>query len=94
VRKLIDEDKSFDEIHIIYPMITEDDLAQFKAKEGLRSTKALREWGKEMRGKNIGNHNLGSRGYPGKQPIWDKEDAALRADGKENPYDWFPDPLA
>ena len=47
-----------------------------------------------MREKNIGNHNLESRGYAGKEPIWAKEDAAIIADGKPNPFDKFEDLLA
>jgi hypothetical protein len=41
-----------------------------------------------MWSKNIGNHQLGSRAYPKKQP-WDKVDEVLRYEGKENPFDWF-----
>ena len=47
-----------------------------------------------MRDKNVGNHNLGSRGYAGKEPIWEKEDAELRAKNIENPYDKYTDPIA
>ena len=46
-----------------------------------------------MRDKNIGDHTLGSRGYAGKQPKWDEEDAK-RPRGEENPWDKFTDPLA
>ena len=35
---------------------------------------------------NLGNHRLGSGGYFGKQPIWDKEDAEVAKLGKENPW--------
>jgi len=39
-----------------------------------------------MRELNIGNHRLGSGGYRGKQPVWDKEDAIVAKLGKENPW--------
>jgi hypothetical protein len=38
---------------------------------------------------NVGNHHLGSSGYDGKEAIWEKEDAELRAQGKENPFNKF-----
>ena len=56
--------------------------------------KALRQWGRELRDKNLGNHHLGSRGYPGKQDIWDKEDAEYEAANKLNPYKKYKDPKA
>ena len=31
-------------------------------------------WGKEMHDKNVAPHTLGSGGYPGKDPVWAKED--------------------
>ena len=46
-----------------------------------------------MRDKNIGLHNIRTRGFLGKQPIWDKEDAT-RPPGEENPWEKFKDPLA
>ena len=39
-----------------------------------------------MRELNLGNHHLGSGGYRGKQPIWDKDDAEMARLGKENPW--------
>ena len=91
---MVDDGDSFEKIHAKWPQITKDHLVLFKSKEELGSSKAWRKWGKAMRAANLGNHNLGSRGYPGKQPIWDKEDALLRSEGKENPYDRFSDPQA
>ena len=44
-----------------------------------------------MWGKNIGNHHLRCHGYPGKEPLWEKEDAKLRSQNKENPYDKYTD---
>ncbi|KAK1667511.1 hypothetical protein QYE76_055670 [Lolium multiflorum] len=42
---------------------------------------------------NIGNHNLGSRGYEGKEPYWAKEDEAYVNAGIENPWLKYKDPL-
>jgi hypothetical protein len=42
-----------------------------------------------MRAKNLGNHSLGSRGYPGKKPKWEKLDAALETTGTPNPFTKF-----
>jgi hypothetical protein len=39
-----------------------------------------------MRDLNIGAHHLGSGGYRGKQPVWDKEDRELQRLGKDNPW--------
>jgi hypothetical protein len=50
--------------------------------------------GKTMPKKNLGNHNLGSRGYTGKEPVWKKEDEALEREGKPNPWNKFTDEKA
>ena len=44
-----------------------------------------------MHGKNIAPHYLGSRGYSGKEPIWEREDTERVG---TNPYDVFEDPQA
>ena len=91
VKKRIENGESFEEINATEPMIGEDDYREFKAKCDADPTKAASAWGKQMRDLNIGNHNLGCGGYRGKQPIWDKEDADLRAQGLDNPFDKFED---
>ena len=55
-----------------WPQISDGDLATFKANVLATSSKAQREYMKGLRAKNLANHNLGSHGYPGKQPIWKK----------------------
>ena len=45
--------------------------------------------GKDARAKNLAPHNLGSRGYAGKERVWAKEDAAREG---PNPYDRIKDP--
>ena len=51
--------------------------------------KKLIEWGKDARSKNLGPHNLGSWGYPGKERVWAKEDAERKG---PNPYEKIKDP--
>ena len=41
----------------------------------------------------MGKHRLGSRGYLGKRPIWDKEDAEHEAAGLPDPFMKFTNPL-
>jgi hypothetical protein len=42
----------------------------------------------------LGNHNLGSQGYAGKEPVWKKEDEALECEGKPNLWNKFTDEKA
>ena len=63
------------------------DREEFEAlKVSLASPEAIKwtEWGKQIRALNLGNHHLGSGGYVGKKPIWDKEDAEIAKLGIEN----------
>ena len=46
-----------------------------------------------MQEKNMGTHHLGSLGYIGKRPIWDKEDAEHEATGLLDPFAKFTSPL-
>ena len=41
----------------------------------------------------MGKHRLGSHGYLGKRPIWDKEDAEREAAGLPDPFAKFTNPL-
>ena len=89
LREMIAKGKGFNEIHKTWPSISEEDLAQFKIDELKPERVALSKWGKEQRKKNIGPHNLGSRGYLGKQKVWAKEDAKREG---PNPFDKITDP--
>ena len=86
VKKKIDKGLSWEEIHAKEPMLDEEEFETFKASLETEEAKAWTKWGKDMRELNIGNHRLGSGGYFGKQPIWDKEDAEVAKLGKENPW--------
>lgn len=81
------KDKDFETvIKPLWPTIDEADWTEFIQTRSDDEFKKLSEWGKDMREKIVGNHRLGSRGYPGKKPKWDKEDAKLIAAGKEPPF--------
>ncbi len=47
-----------------------------------------------MQDKNLGNHHLRSRDYPGVKKKWAKEEAELAAGNKPNHYDKYHDPKA
>ena len=91
MRDMINDGADFAEVNKTFPNISEDDFTLFKANEAKPEKKALRVWGKAAHGKNVAPHNLGSRGYPGKQQRWKKED-----DERKGPsiYDKITDPLA
>jgi hypothetical protein len=44
------------------------------------------EWGKQMHELKLGKHRLGSSGYRGKIPVWEKEDEDFARAGKPNPW--------
>ena len=62
-----EEGAGFDEIHKVWPSISEQDFEEFKAIEATDAKQ--RQWGKDMQKKNVAPHNLGSRGYSGKEPV-------------------------
>ena len=86
VKKKIRKGLSWEEIKAKEPMLDQEEIKEFKL--SLQTDEALKwtKWGKDIRDQNIGNHRLGSGGYRGKQPIWDKEDAEIACLGKENPW--------
>ena len=84
VKAKIGENKTWEEISAKEPYIDREEFEVLK--EALKSPEAVKwtEWGKQMRALNLGNHKLGSGGYAGKKPIWDKEDAEIARLGLEN----------
>jgi hypothetical protein len=84
------KDEDFNEvIKKKWPQIEEEDWEQFLASHSGDDFNNKSSKGKEMRGNNKLNHKLGSRGYPGKKPKWDKEDAAAIAAGKKPPFSYI-----
>ena len=92
VKGKIGEGQSWETISLKEPMIDEEEFNTFKAGLASEEARIWTEWGKKMREQNIGNHKLGSGGYRGKQPIWDKEDAKLERLGIENRWLKIMDP--
>ena len=66
---MVKEGADFDTIHATWPSIDEQDLADFKTAEAAERRKKLIEWAKDARSKKLGQHNLGSRGYAGKEKV-------------------------
>ena len=90
-RKLLDED--FSVVHAKWPTISEEDWNTFKSLNESPTVISHSTWGKDMRSKTLSNHTLGSRGFVGKKPKWDKQDAILAAKGDPNPFSQFKDEL-
>ncbi|KAK1561493.1 hypothetical protein QYE76_017682 [Lolium multiflorum] len=72
----------------VWPYNLPPGCAQSSVQERLDSedAKAWTEWGRQMHELNLGAHHLGSGGYRGKIPIWEKEDEELARAGKPNPW--------
>ena len=70
VRKMLfKQGKSFEEILKKEPMITVDELREFKAMSESEEGKAHNDWSKDLRSKNVGTHRLGQGGYRKFVPI-------------------------
>ncbi|MEI4920527.1 hypothetical protein Q8G81_33745, partial [Klebsiella pneumoniae] len=87
VKNRIDKKKSWEEIKKHEPLLERDDYLLFKEDLHTDNTKEWVAWGKRLRDQNIGNHRLGSGGYIGIKPIWEKEDTEIRRLGKPNMFD-------
>ena len=66
---------------------------KFKATCAAKAAKAKAAKFKSLQQRNTGKHHLGSRGYLGKRPIWDKEDVEREAAGLPDPFAKFTNPL-
>src|SRR5437016_118788 len=67
-------------------MITPDDWAAFVSKKTSEAAKLLRKQRSDQAKKNVHPHTMGSSGYAGKIPAWQKEiEDAVKA-GTEVPY--------
>ena len=91
VKKKIQKGDSWEKISAKEPTLDEDEFNIFSEYVKSKEAKKWTEWGKAMRDQNIGNHRLGSGGYRGIQPTWDKEDEEVARMGKENPWHKFTD---
>ncbi|KAK1678241.1 hypothetical protein QYE76_039089 [Lolium multiflorum] len=86
VKAKIDKGESFESIKKGEPMLDEAEFQIFKERLESEDAKAWTEWGRQMHELNLGAHHLGSGGYRGKIPIWEKEDEELARAGKPNPW--------
>ncbi|KAK1652691.1 hypothetical protein QYE76_070496 [Lolium multiflorum] len=86
VKAKIDKGESFESIKKGEPMLDEAEFQIFKERLDSDDAKAWTEWGRQMHELNLGAHHLGSGGYRGKIPIWEKEDEELARAGKPNPW--------
>ena len=89
------EGSSYDTVKSHFPSIKEEDYLKFKAHCADPKTHARSEYFKGLQKMNVRIPRLGSRGYTGKRPVWDKEDPA-RPEGPREPDPWeeFDDPHA
>ena len=72
--------------------LTKDEFLKFKDTCATDEAKLRSAKFKGLQERNTGKHRLGSRGYIGKRPIWDKEDAEREAAGIPDPLAEFTDP--
>jgi hypothetical protein len=93
LRGMLGDNETWTEIQRHFPRMTLEQYNKFLENEELEYTKRQSTWGKELADKNIGHHNLGCRGFEGKQPVWDKEDQAYINAGLEPPFAKYKDPL-
>ena len=75
------------------PTLTEEEFEKFKDTCATKVAKAKAEKLKSLQQRNTRKHRLGSRGYLGKRPIWDKEDVEREAAGILDPFTKFTNPL-
>ena len=73
--------------------LTEEEFEKFKDTCATEAAKAKAAKFKSLQQRNTGKHRLRSRGYLGKRPIWDKEDAEREAVGIPDPFTKFTNPL-
>ena len=86
VKKKIDKGDSWEKISKKEPHLSKEDFDALKESFNTKEAKIWSTWGREMQALNIGKHHLGSGGYRGKQPTWDREDKEYIRLGKENPW--------
>ena len=75
------------------PTLTEEEFEKYKDTCAIEAAKAKVAKYKSLQQRNMGKHRLGSRGYLGKRPIWDKEDVEREAAGLPDPFAKFTNPL-
>src|SRR4051812_45443602 len=92
VKRLIEKNTPLSKIFAENPSLTEAEFLKFKDTCATDEAKLRSAKFKGLQKMNTGKHRLGSRGYIGKKPIWDKEDAEREAAGIPDPLAEFTDP--
>ena len=89
---MIDDKEPLSKIFAENPTLTEEEFEKFKDTCATEEAKLKSLKFKGLQERNTGSHRLGSRGYIGKRPIWDKENAEHEAAGIPDPLAEFTDP--
>ena len=89
---MIEKKKPLSKIFAKNPSLTEDEFLKFKDTCATEEAKLRSAKFKGLQERNTGKHRLGSRGYIGKRPIWEKENAEREAAGIPDPLAEFTDP--
>ena len=92
VKRLIEKNKPMSKILASNSSLTEDEFLKLKDTCATEESKLRSAKFKGLQERNTGKHRLGSRGYIGKRPIWDKEDVEREATGIPDPLAEFTDP--
>ena len=87
MKRAIEADEPLSKILEENPTLTEEEFEKFKDTCATEAAKAKAAKFKSLQQRNTGKHRLGSCGYLGKRPIWDKEDAEHEAAGLPNPLE-------
>ena len=72
VKRAIEAEEPLSKILEENPTLTEEEFEKFKDTCATEAAKAKAAKFRSHQQRNMGKHRLGSRGYLGKRPIWDK----------------------
>ena len=93
MKQAIEADEPLSKILEENPTLKEEEFEKFKDNCASEAAKAKATKFKSLQQRNTGEHRLRSRGYLGKRPISDKEDAEHEAAGLPDPFAKFTNPL-
>ena len=93
MKRAIEADEPLSKILEENPTLTEEEFEKFKDTCATKAAKAKATKFKSLQQRNMRKHHLESRGYLGKMPIWDKEDAEREATSLPDPFAKFTNPL-
>ena len=92
VKRSIDDEEPLSKIFAENPTLTQEEFEKFKDTCATEEAKLKSLKFKGLQERNTGKHRLGSRGYIGKRPIWEKENAEREDAGILDPLAEFTDP--